>query len=348
MDSRPPGRYEARVSHGRFRNPVEAVLTGAKDLFGRQPLAAQLTDDLRLDGRTCLVTGASSGLGFAAAVQLAARGARIVTVSRSGVPEKGEAIKLASGSQAISMLRADLSDLTQVHGVADTLRERGVRVDVLVDNAGIATPRARKTAQGLDAMFVTNFLSKFVLANRLLSDGTLRNAVFAGGRDAADPIPRIVLVSSDSHQGASAIDWDEFGRFQDYGVNRGIHNYSYFKLILNTFGCELARRLAPAGRIDVPVHVLCPGPVDSEIVRDAPPALKLFLKGVFKLAFRKPSVAARPAVYACASPEFERETNRYLHMWNPKRMDEKCYDPVEGARLWERSVALCREVGAWR
>jgi hypothetical protein len=44
----------------------------------------------------------------------------------------------------------------------------------------------------------------------------------------------------------------------------------------------------------------------------------------------------------------ERETNRYLHMWNPKRMDEKCYDPAEGARLWERSLALCAELGAWR
>jgi NAD(P)-dependent dehydrogenase (short-subunit alcohol dehydrogenase family) len=348
VDSRAAGRYEARVSHGRFRNPVEAALTGLKDLFGRQELAERLTDDLRLDGRTCLVTGASSGLGFALAVQLAARGARVVTVSRSGVPEKGEEIQRLSGSREVSMLRADLSDLAQVHGVADTLRERGLRVDVLVDNAGVATPRARKTAQGLDAMFVTNFLAKFVLANRLLGDGTIRNAVFAGGRAASDPTPRILLVSSDSHQGASAIDWDEFGRFHDYGVNRGIHNYSYFKLILNTFGCELARRLAPEGRIDVPVHVLCPGPVDSDIVRDAPPALKLFLKGVFKLAFRRPSVAARPAVYACASPELERETNRYLHMWNPKRMDEKCYDPAEGARLWERSLALCAELGAWR
>jgi hypothetical protein len=88
--------------------------------------------------------------------------------------------------------------------------------------------------------------------------------------------------------------------------------------------------------------------VNSEIVRDAPPLLKLFLKGVFKVAFRSPEVAARPAVYACASPGFETETCRYLHMWNPKRMDEKCYDPAEGARLWERSLALCAEVGGWR
>ena len=195
------------MSHGRFQNPVEAALTGLKDRFGRQALAEKLTDDLRADGRTCVVTGASTGLGFAIAVQLAARGARVITVSRSGVPEKGEEIRRLSGSQRVEMIQADLSDLAQVHGVADTLKRRGERVDVLVDNAGIATPRARKTVQGLDAMFVTNFLSKFVLANRLLRDNTLRNRSFGAGRAADEPVPRILLVSSDSHQGASAIDW---------------------------------------------------------------------------------------------------------------------------------------------
>ena len=157
----------------------------------------------------------------------------------------------------------------------------------------------------------------------------------------------ILFVSSDSHRGASAIDWDEFGTYCEYGVNKGINNYSYFKLILSTFGCELARRLAPGGAIDVPVHVMCPGPVNSDIVRDAPPLLKAFLKAVFTLVFRAPEAAARPAVYMCVSPDFETETNRYLHMFNPKRMDEKCYDEVEGSRLWERTFGLLREVDAW-
>ena len=208
------------MSHGRFQNPVQAALAGVKDLFGRQALAEALTDDLRLDGRTCLVTGASSGLGFAVAVQLAQRGGRVLTVSRSGIPEKGEEIRRLSGSDAVEMLRADLSDLDQVHALADTLRERGERIDVLVDNAGVATPRARKTAQGLDAMFVTNYLAKLVLSHRLLSDGTLRNTTFADAPRGAAPLPRIILVSSDSHRGASAIDWEEFGRYRDYGVNK--------------------------------------------------------------------------------------------------------------------------------
>ena len=336
------------MSHGRFQNPVQAALTGVKDLFGTQELAGELRDDMRLDGRTCLVTGASSGLGFAVAVQLAERGGRVITVSRSGIPEKGEEIRRLSGSSAVEMLRADLSDLEEVHTLADLLRDRGERIDVLVDNAGVATPRARKTAQGLDAMFVTNYLAKFVLANRLLSDGTLRNTTFANAPRADAPRPRIVLVSSDSHRGASPIDWEEFGVFRDHGVNKGIHNYSYFKLVLNTFGVELSRRLAPQGELDVAVHVMCPGPVNSEIVRDAPLWLRAVLKGIFRLAFRAPEVAARPVTYMCSAPDFERETGRYLHMFIPKQMDEKCYDEAAGSRLWERSVELCESVGAWR
>jgi NAD(P)-dependent dehydrogenase (short-subunit alcohol dehydrogenase family) len=336
------------VSHGRFQNPVQAALTGIADLFRRQELEASLTDDLRLDGKTCLVTGASSGLGFAVAVELARRGGRVLTVSRSGIPEKGQEIARLSGSDAVEMLRADLSDLAQVHTLADTLRTRGERIDVLVDNAGVATPRARKTAQGLDAMFVTNFLAKLVLSQRLLSEGTIRNTVFAAAPRGDAPVPRIVLVSSDSHRGASAIDWNEFGTFVDYGVNKGIHNYSYFKLVLNTFGAELARRLAPGGRVDVAVQVVCPGPVNSDIVRDAPLWLRAILKGIFRVAFRSPERAAKPVAYLCTAPEFERETGRYLHMFIPKRMDEKCYDAAEGARLWERSVERCRSVDAWR
>ena len=117
------------MSHGRFQNPVQASLAGIKDVFGRQELEERLTDELRLDERTCLVTGASSGLGFSIATQLALRGARVLTVSRSGVPEKGEEIVRLSGSDKVEMFQTDLSDLKQVHQLADTLAERGERIE---------------------------------------------------------------------------------------------------------------------------------------------------------------------------------------------------------------------------
>jgi NAD(P)-dependent dehydrogenase (short-subunit alcohol dehydrogenase family) len=338
------------MSHGRFQNPLQAAFTGLRDRFGPQILAARLTEDLRIDGRTCLVTGASSGLGHAIATELARRGGRVLMASRSGIPEAGDAVRRASGSQLVEQLRVDLSDLRQIHAFADALCARGERLDVVIDNAGVATPRARRTAQGLDAMFVTNYLGKLLLANRLLRDGTVPNATFAGNARPNRPRPRMLYVSSDSHRGASAIDWDELGRYTEHGVNKGIHNYSYFKLVLNTFAMELSRRLAGSaagGGIDVAVHVMCPGPVDTNIARDAPPALHLALKAMFKLFFRQPVVAAGPAVYMAVDPGYGERTGQYLHMWNPRRMDTKCYDAAAGARLWEHSVALLRAHGAW-
>jgi NAD(P)-dependent dehydrogenase (short-subunit alcohol dehydrogenase family) len=329
------------MSHGRFKNPMEATLSGIKDIFGRQVLETHLMDSDRVDGKTCLVTGASTGLGYAIAAQLAERGARVIMISRSGIPEKGDAIRARSKNDRVEMIRCDLSDMSQVNELADRLR--GERLDVVVDNAGIATPRAKRTPQGFDAMFATNYVSKFLFLNRLLRDGTIPNASLGKGESVKDPMPRIVIISSDSHRGASAIDWEELGSYYEYGPNKGIENYSYFKLVLNTFATELSRR-AP----DVSVHVLCPGPVDSEIVREAPAALKAFMKVIFKIFFRDPEIAARPAIYLSASTEIERETNRYLHMFNPKRMDDKCYDRAEGERLWTWTERKLRDLGEWR
>lgn len=113
---------------------------------------------------------------------------------------------------------------------------------------------------------------------------------------------------------------------------------------MNTFAAELSRRANPDA-VDVGVHVMCPGPVDTNIVRDAPLPLRVLLRAVFKAFFRAPDVAARPVVYMAGSEDLEGETGRYLHMFDNKRMDPKCYDPAEGARLWDRSVALLESVG---
>ena len=323
------------TSHGRFKNPVQATLAGVNDLFRTQPLAEKLTDDVRLDGKTVFVTGASSGLGYAVAMQAAQRGARVLMVARSGVPERADEIKKAAGHDRVEMFKADLSDLDQVHAVADWLKSRGP-LDVVVENAGMASPRATPTPQGLEAMFVTNYVSKFVLVNRLLRDETLR-------RDGKAP-PRIIIVSSDSHQGASAIDWEGFGQLKPFGVNGAINNYSYFKLVLNTWAVELSRRLAPDDRIDVSVNVMCPGPVNTNIIREAPWALRGLLKAIFTLFFRSPEVAARPVVYMAAHDDFAGSTCRYLHMFREKDMDPKCYDLEAGRQLWTRSEALVAAV----
>lgn len=331
------------MAKGRFKNPVEAVLTGVKDFNRRKDNVRELTAADRFDGKTVLLTGANSGVGFAIAEQVARRGGRLLMACRGGHPEAGDKIRALTGSDQVEMLRVDLSDTASIHRLADELRARGEQLDVVFCNAGVATPNARRSPQGLDEMFMVNYVAKFILLNRLLQDGTIPNAVYAGeGRPGGEPRPRIVFTSSDSHRNSDPIDFDELGEWQEYGVNGGISRYSYYKLVLNTFATELSRRLNPNGGADVAVHAVCPGPVNTNIVRDAPPLLRAFLRFIFTFTFQSPAKAAPPLVYMGCAAEEEGMTNEYLHMRTRRPMDEKCYDPEAGRRLWEKTEELVR------
>jgi NAD(P)-dependent dehydrogenase (short-subunit alcohol dehydrogenase family) len=156
-------------------------------------------------------------------------------------------------------------------------------------------------------------------------------------------IPRVIFISSDSHQGSSFIDYDEFGKYLDYGTSKGISNYSYFKLVLNTYATELSRRVNRDG-IYAGINAICPGPVHSNIVKEAPLLLRMTLKGIFSIIFKHPDKASQPVVYMSISPDYEGKTNEYLHMFRYKKMDPKVYIPEEGAKLWDRSVELWKTV----
>lgn len=333
--------------HGRFKNPVEAVLTGVVEYFRRETNIRPLEDSDRLDGKKCLITGANSGIGFAIAVDLAKRGADLIMACRSGIPEAGEKVKALSGSETVEMLRVDLSDAVSIHQLCDQLKTRGEQLDVVICNAGIGSPMAKPTKQGIELMLMVNYVAKFVFLKRLLQDGIIPNAVFGkNAHPVGEDRPRILFTSSDSHRNASAINFDQLGVLKKYSVSEGIGLYSYYKLVLNTFATELSRRLNPDGNIDVAVHAICPGPVDTNIVRDAPQPLKAFLKLIFKLFFQKPENAAPPLVYMACANDVEGSTNRYLHMMAEKRMDEKCYDLEAGKQLWERTEEIVRTFDA--
>lgn len=333
------------ASHGRFHNPVEAVLTGVYDFFKRKSNVRPLTSSDRLDGLNVLLTGANSGLGFAMAEEMARRGAHLILACRGGIPEAGEKLKQLTGWPHIEMLPLDLSDALSIHQLCDTLRDRGTRLDVVCCNAGVTPAHSRRSKQGLDEMFMVNYLSNVVLLDRLLKDGVIPNAAFGANSKSGAPRPRIIFTSSDSHRDASAIDFEEFGVYQDYGVKGSINNYSYFKLILNTYATALSRQLsAPSGEVDVSVHAACPGPVNTNIIRDAPLLLRSFLKFIFTIFFQSPAKAAPPLIYLACAPEIEGQTNWYLHMMTHKPMDAKVYDVQAGEALWKKSFLLAKEM----
>ena len=324
------------MSHGRFDNPVVAALAGFWDIFRKQENADKLNDSHRFEGKKVIITGTSSGLGFALAVDMARRGAHVIMAGRSRIPEAGEMVMKQSGSRNVEMRYLDLSKIETIHAFVDGLVRDGIRPDVTVLNAGVALPKARKTASGQDEMFLVNYLSNVILTNLMVNRGVITPPVNG------NPRQRIVFISSDSHQGSSAIDYSEFGLFYDYGVSKGIENYSYFKLVLNTYATEFSRRINN-GVVNAGVNVICPGPVHSNIIREAPLPLRMILGAIFRIIFRSPAKAALPVVYMSFSDDYEGKTNEYLHMFNTKKMDPKVYLPEEGEKLWKESIRVWKE-----
>ena len=324
------------MSHGRFDNPLIAALTGFFDLFRAQPLRERFGPGIRFDRRRILITGANSGLGFAAAVEIARRGGHVTMACRSQIPQAGDLARMRSGSSTIEMRRCDLADLNSIHEFVDGLVRDDLKFDIVILNAAVTLPRSRQTASGQDEMFLVNYLANVILSNLLLGHGRL-------SRDHGEP--RLLFISSDSHRGASAVDFDEFGRYFDYGVNKAIANYSYFKLLLNTYATELDRRInGKDGRSTTQINLICPGPVNSNIIKAAPWPLRFVLRAIFTVIFKSPTKAAEPLIYLAGSDDFNGRTNVYLHMFSHKPMDDKVYDQAEGNRLWDQSIKVWRRI----
>jgi len=315
----------------KYNNPFIATFTGIIDLFRKKEPAGVLKPTDRFDGRTVLVDGASSGLGFSVAVEVARRGAKVIMVCRSGIPGKGEEVKKQARSDDIHMLHVDYSDLSSIHRVVGDIRDQFGKIDILICNAGLVPKRSRKTPQGLEEMFMVNYLSKFIFVNLLLKENCFRYS--ASGR------PRIIFVSSETHRNPGEFDWDSFGVYKEYGINKSIELYGYYKLLLTTFAVELSQRLN-AGEFKCSVFALCPGPINTNIGREAPKIFLPLMKLIFVLFFRSPARAAIPVVYLAASPDLENKPFDYLFLMSRKEANEKALNPENGRRLWELSETL--------
>ncbi len=189
---------------------------------------ATASDEMR--DRICLITGATSGIGYITARELARRGATVALVARS--PERAEAcvtrIRQETGNNAVDFLIADLSSLEQVRRLAKEATDRYERLHVLINNAGAVFWSRQETADGLEMTFALNVLSPFLLTNLLLP--TLQASAPA----------RIITVASMAHAGAT-IPFDDLQ--QQHHRYRGLRVYGQSKLADILFTYELARRL---------------------------------------------------------------------------------------------------------
>ena len=311
---------------------VRATLRGIGDTFRRGSVIGNLTDEDRIEGRTCLVTGANSGLGKGIAIELALRGGRIVMVGRTMDEKSRREIMKKGKTEKVEMYHCDLADLGSISDFAGQIAAAGLKIDILVCNAGIVNLAPRQTVYGVSEMFLVNYLANVMLISKLLDNDCIPLG--------AKPASRIIFVSSEAHRWVGDLDLDHLGRFKSGTIKDVMPLYSEDKHLLMAFGQELSRRLSENGESTALVFSHCPGAVRSNIARQAPGWSQPFIKGVFYIFFRSPRKAARPAVYQCCSRSLEGQTGLYLHIMKPKEVDPRAADPGFGHELYHKSVQL--------
>jgi NAD(P)-dependent dehydrogenase (short-subunit alcohol dehydrogenase family) len=323
------------IDKKKYNSPVQATLTGILNLFRKRSRVGFLSPAERLDGKKILIDGASSGLGLATAIELAKLGGTVIMAVRSGFPEKAEEVKLKSGSQNVFIHQVDFSDFDSVKNLVTEVKSKHGKLDIVICNAAVVAKKGVQTKSGLETMFMVNYLSKFYFIQQLL-----KNECF---NTKSSKIPRIIFVTSESHRNAKEFDWKNFGAFIPHDVGKTVELYGYYKLLLVTFARELSRRLNSEGT-NYSVFALCPGPVNSNIAREAPWLFKPLLRLVFFLFFRSPKKASEPVVFHAASAQQEGKTFDYLFLMERKAIDEKAEDPKNGEKLWKLSEELVKKL----
>jgi NAD(P)-dependent dehydrogenase (short-subunit alcohol dehydrogenase family) len=236
-------------------------------------------------GRTAVITGANTGLGYETAAALAAKGAHVVLAVRN--IEKGKAaadlITRAAAGASVAIQELDLTSLESIRAAADQLRASHESIDLLINNAGVMFTPKSTTKDGFELQFGTNHLGHFALTSLLLD------------RVLAAPGSRVVTVSSQGHRFVRGIRFDDLQ--WENGYSR-VGAYGQAKLANLLFTYELQRRLQGTNTIAVAAH---PGGSRTELTRNLPP----LVAAVTRLAeplFQSAEMGALPTLRAATDP----------------------------------------------
>jgi retinol dehydrogenase-14 len=289
-------------------------------------------------GKTVLITGATGGIGLAAARELARRGARVVMVGRDpartaqaaadvasvaaqAAPAGGATVSPVSPGSPVSYLLCDFSSFADIRRLAAEFRARHDRLDVLVNNAGGVNKTRRLSKDGVEMTFAVNHLGYFLLTT-LLTDLLVRSAP-----------ARVVSVSSVGHR-SGTLDFDDLGFERGYRIMRA---YSRSKLANVLFSNELARRLAGTGVTSNSLH---PGAVNTGIWSGAPgwtlPVIQV-LRWFFFISAEK---GGSYIVDLVTNPEFDDVTGKYFEEGVMKYPARLAQDEALGRRLWDVSASM--------
>lgn len=291
-----------------------------------------------MQGKICLITGGTNGIGLATAQALAQMGATVVIVGRNPqkTAEVAADIRTTTGNPNVSLLVADLSSQAEIRRLADEFKSKYIHLHVLLNNAGAVFTERQVTVDGLEMTFALNHLGYFLLTELLID--TLK----ASG-SASNPA-RIINVSSDAHANGKI-------NFEDLQAEHGYSAFGAYgnsKLANILFTHELARRLAGS---HVTANVLHPGVVSTGFLKNGTNRNWLFkLAGLIVPFFgRSPQKGAETSIYLASSPDVSNVTGKYFVDSKIAQSSPQANDPTVAAKLWDVSaklVGLKETVGA--
>ncbi|EFN82737.1 retinol dehydrogenase 14 isoform X2 [Harpegnathos saltator] len=279
----------------------------------------------RMDGKTVIITGCTSGIGKETARNLAKRGAKVIMACRNtdnANQLKDEIVKETSNSNIV-VHKLDLSSLQSIREFARQINREETRLDVLIHNAGTAETFQKKlTEDGLEMTMGTNHFGPFLLTH-LLIDLLKRSKP-----------SRIVVVASELYRIARL-------NLNNINPTSTFPAYLYYvsKYANIVFTLELARRLEGTG---VTANCLHPGMIDSGIWRNVPAPLSWFLTLIIKAFFKTPEQGAQTTIHLAVSEELNGVSGKYFMDCAEHRLSNGVKEPSKGKKLWELSEPLVK------
>ena len=292
--------------------------------FTRRSTAEQVTSGIDLGGKTALITGCNSGLGFETARVMAGRGAHVIGAARTLQKAQNAAGQITG---KITPVACELSDLDSVAACADEIRSMNQPLDVVICNAGIMALPELQQKYGLEMQFLTNHLGHFVLVNRLLE------------RVKQAPHGRVVMVSSLAHYTsvAGGINFDNLSGNKRYNP---FLFYGQSKLANLLMSNELARKLEGTGTTANAIH---PGIIMTPLARNIGSLRTTLTSMVSWPVTRSVEQGAATQCYVATAPALEGVSGRYFVDCNPARMSAHAQDPELAQRLWAVSEDLASD-----
>ena len=276
--------------------------------------------------KICVLTGATSGLGRAAAFQLASISEQLILLSRNASKGRkiADTINSSFGLGKALFIQTDLSRLSEVRDAAEQIKKYCQRIDVLINNAGARFNDFNKNDDGIELTFATNHLGHFLLTHLLASH--LEKSAEA----------RIITVASDVHRGYSA----DFDYINGAGAYDRKAAYGRSKLANILFTYELARRLAGTRTTANALH---PGGVATSLGRNN--GIISWLKHIAYYAMKRqlisPARAAEAITYLALSDDVQGVTGKYFYNKKQIQSSDASYDQEAWGKLWDLSLKLC-------